>query len=109
VLSQCNAEVTTARNANEAIQMLRQQRPDVIVSDIGMPSKDGFQFIREVRGLSAAEGGHTPAIALTAYARSEDRTRAMMAGFQVHLAKPIEPKELIATVGSVVGRTVPNV
>ena len=109
VLSHCNAEVTTARNANEAIQMLLAQRPDVIVSDIGMPSKDGFQFIREVRGLSLAEGGQTPAIALTAYARSEDRTRAMMAGFQVHIAKPIEPKELIATVGSVVGRTAPNV
>ncbi len=109
LLSHCNADVITATNANEAIQMLLEQRPDVIVSDIGMPSKDGFQFIREVRGLSPAEGGQTPAIALTAYARSEDRTRAMMAGFQVHVSKPIEPKELIATVGSVVGRTVPNV
>ena len=92
LLSHCNADVITAANATEAIQMLLEQRPDVIVSDIGMPSKDGFQFIREVRGLSLAEGGHTPAIALTAYARSEDRTRAMMAGFQVHLAKPIEPR-----------------
>ena len=104
VLSQCNAEVATAGNAHDAMQILRAQRPDVIVSDIGMPAKDGYEFIREVRGLSPAEGGKTPAVALTAYARSEDRTRAMMAGFQVHIAKPIEPKELIATVGSVAGR-----
>ena len=65
-----------------------------------MPEKDGYQFIREVRKLSASDGGRTPAIALTAFARSEDRTRAMLAGYQVHISKPIEPQELIATVGS---------
>jgi CheY-like chemotaxis protein len=73
-----------------------------------VPNKDGYQFIREVRALSPAEGGKTPAIALTAYARSEDRTRAMLAGFQVHIAKPIEPTELIATVVNVAGRSVPS-
>jgi len=76
----------------------------VIVSDIGMPDKDGYQFMREVRSLSVEEGGATPAIALTAFARSEDRTRAMLAGYQVHVSKPIEPQELIATVASLAGR-----
>jgi CheY-like chemotaxis protein len=97
--------VTTAENSDQAIELLRKQKPDVIVSDIGMPNKDGYEFIREVRALPPEEGGKTPAIALTAYARSEDRTRAMMAGFQVHISKPIEPTELIATVGNVAGRT----
>jgi PAS domain S-box-containing protein len=105
VLQRCHAEVTTAESSDQAISLLRRHRPDVIVSDIGMPNKDGYQFIREVRALSATEGGKTPAIALTAYARSEDRTRAMLAGFQVHISKPIEPTELIATVGNVAGRT----
>jgi CheY-like chemotaxis protein len=77
----------------------------VIVSDIGMPEVDGYQFLRSVRRLSVDQGGQVPAIALTAFARSEDRTRAMMAGYQVHLAKPIEPRELVATVASVAGRT----
>lgn len=72
----------------------------MIVSDIGMPGRDGYQFIRDVRGLGAAEGGRVPAIALTAVARSEDRTRAMLAGYQVHMAKPIEPQELLATIKS---------
>ncbi|MEX2169060.1 MAG: PAS domain S-box protein [Pirellulales bacterium] len=105
VLGQCEAEVITARNSEEGIELLRSQSPNVIVSDIGMPDRDGYQFIREVRNLPSLEGGKTPAIALTAFARSEDRTRAMLAGYQVHIAKPIEPQELIATVGSLAGRT----
>ena len=105
VLIQCEAEVITARNSEEGIELLRSQRPNVIVSDIGMPDRDGYQFIREVRNLPSLEGGKTPAIALTAFARSEDRTRAMLAGYQVHISKPIEPQELIATVGSLAGRT----
>ena len=104
VLGQCDAEVTTAKNAEEALVLVRAQKPDVIVSDIGMPEKDGYQFIREVRNLPASDGGRIPAIALTAFARSEDRTRAMLAGYQVHISKPIEPQELIATVGSLTGR-----
>jgi PAS domain S-box-containing protein len=103
VLAQYKARVLTAANAKEALDLLRSQRPDIIVSDIGMPEKDGYRFIQEVRGLPADQGGKTPAIALTAYARSEDRTRAMLAGFQTHIAKPIEPQELIATVGNVAG------
>ncbi|MDB5802629.1 MAG: two-component hybrid sensor and regulator [Rhodocyclales bacterium] len=104
VLLQCRAEVSTAASASEAMSMLVEHKPDVIVSDIGMPQKDGYQFIREVRSLSPANGGRTPAIALTAFARSEDRTRAMIAGYQVHISKPIEPQELIATVASLAGR-----
>jgi CheY-like chemotaxis protein len=81
------------------------ETPEVIISDIGMPGKDGYQFLREVRKLPAARGGKTPAIALTAFARSEDRTRAMLAGYQVHLSKPIDGHELVATVAGVTGRT----
>jgi CheY-like chemotaxis protein len=83
--------------------MLIRDRPQVIISDIGMPAKDGYQMIQEVRRLSEEQGGRTPAVALTAFARSEDRTRAMMAGYQLHLAKPIEPQELLAAVGSLAG------
>ena len=86
--------------------MLPTVKPDVIVSDIGMPERDGYQLIQDVRHLPPEQGGRTPAVALTAFARSEDRTKALLAGYQVHLAKPIEPQELLVTVGSVVGRTV---
>jgi CheY-like chemotaxis protein len=105
VLSQCDAEVMTAESARSGLEALRTEKPDVIVSDIGMPETDGYQFMQEVRKLPAAQGGKTPAVALTAFARSEDRTRALMAGYQVHLSKPIEPQELLVTVGSVLGRT----
>ena len=74
--------------------------PDVIVSDIGMPLMDGYQFIRELRKRPPNQGGRTPAVALTAFARSEDRTRALIAGYQMHVAKPVEPAELLATVAS---------
>ncbi len=104
VLKQCHAEVTAAAGADEGLKLLKEFRPDVIMSDIGMPEKDGYTFIREVRQLPAAEGGRTPAVALTAFARSEDRTQAMLAGYQVHIAKPIEPRELVATIASLSGR-----
>lgn len=100
VLVEAKAEVFTASCAEDGIELVRTHRPDVIVSDIGMPDKDGYQFMREVRGLASTEGGRVPAIALTAFARSEDRTRAMLAGYQVHVSKPIEPQELVATIKS---------
>src|SRR5687767_9468480 len=68
-------------------------RPGLIASDIGMPDSDGYEFIRDLRKLPPAEGGDSPAIVLTAFARSEDRARAMLAGYQVHVSKPIEPHE----------------
>ena len=77
----------------------------MLVSDIGMPDVDGYELLRRVRALGPARGGRLPAIALTAFARSEDRTRALHAGFQVHVAKPVEPSELVATVASIAGRT----
>ncbi|XXT15631.1 ATP-binding protein [Sorangium sp. So ce429] len=105
VLARSKADVVTASSATEGFDLVRTAHPDVVVSDIGMPGKDGYQFMREVRSLPPAEGGKVPAIALTAFARSEDRTKAMLAGYQVHLAKPIEPRELAATIRSLAGRT----
>ena len=104
LLAECHAHVDTAASADEALTRLKTLRPDVLVSDIGMPGRDGYQLIRDVRRLSPELGGKTPAIALSAFARSEDRTRAMLAGYQVHVSKPIEPRELIATVASLTGR-----
>jgi CheY-like chemotaxis protein len=80
-------------------------KPDVLVSDIGMPEQDGYELIAKVRGHEAGLNERIPAIALTAYARLEDRIRALNAGFQVHVPKPIEPAELIAVVASLTGRT----
>jgi PAS domain S-box-containing protein len=98
VLTQYQAEVITAASAREGLAILQSQRPDVMISDIGMPEKDGYQFIREVRRLPSIHGGKTPAIALSAFAHSEDCTRAMMAGYQVHLSKPVDSNELIASI-----------
>ncbi|MEO7320406.1 MAG: ATP-binding protein, partial [Nitrosospira sp.] len=100
ILTHSKADVITAANAMEGLEMLKMERPDVIISDIGMPEKDGYQFIREVRNRSAIGGGKTAAIALTAFAGSGDRTRALIAGYQMHLAKPVDAHELVATVGS---------
>ncbi len=104
VLSDCGANVAAAGNAEEALALVESMRPDVLVSDIGMPDVDGYELLRRVRALGESRGGKVPAIALTAFARSEDRTRALHRGFQVHVAKPVEPAELIATVASVAGR-----
>ena len=106
VLEDCQARVWTAGSAEEALQLLQRERPDVLVSDIGMPDVDGYEFLRRVRALSAGAG--VPAIALTAFAASEDRTKALRAGFLVHVSKPVEPSELAATVASVAGRTGPR-
>jgi PAS domain S-box-containing protein len=105
VLADVGAQAAVAASADEGLRLVRELRPHVLVSDIGMPHKDGYELIREVRALPFSEGGHTPAIALTAFARSEDRTRALLAGYQLHLSKPVEPSELLATVASLAGRT----
>ncbi len=104
LLRECKAEVVVASSANDGLRLVAAEPPDVIVSDIGMPDKDGLEMIRELRAL-APDVAKIPAIALTAFARSEDRTRAMLAGYQVHLAKPVEPQELIAAVANLAGRT----
>jgi PAS domain S-box-containing protein len=102
ILEECGAAVQTAGSAAEALEMLSDLRPDLVISDIGMPELDGYEFIRRVRAL--ATGARMPAIALTAFARSEDRTRALRAGFVAHVAKPVEPAELVAAVASISGR-----
>lgn len=104
VLSECNAEVVACASAEDALELLQHVRPTVLLSDIGMPHVDGYELLKRVRALGEDRGGMMPAIALTAFARSEDRTRALRAGFLVHVAKPVEPAELVATVASVVGR-----
>jgi signal transduction histidine kinase/ActR/RegA family two-component response regulator len=105
VLGDCDAQVLTAASADEALTIVERERPHVLVSDIGMPHVDGFELLKRVRALGEAKGGKVPAIALTAFARSEDRTRALRAGFLVHVSKPVEPSELVATVASVSGRS----
>jgi PAS domain S-box-containing protein len=104
VLGQCGARVLLASSAAEGLAMVSRERPDMILSDIGMPGEDGYALIRHVRALPANEGGRTPAAALTAFARAEDRTRALRAGFQTHVVKPVEPTELAAVVASLATR-----
>jgi PAS domain S-box-containing protein len=104
VLEECKAVVTTAASAQEALERLRDDRPDVLVSDIGMPGEDGYALIAQVRERAPEQGGDIPAVALTAYARAEDRMKAMLAGFQHHLVKPVEPAELITLVAILAGR-----
>ncbi|MGQ4648225.1 ATP-binding protein [Lyngbya aestuarii] len=98
VLEQCKAQVTTAASATEALEAIAPSQPEILISDIGMPEKDGYFLISQIRSLEAKQGGQIPAIALTAFAREEEHTRALNAGFQIHLAKPIEPTELVAAV-----------
>jgi PAS domain S-box-containing protein len=100
LLAMCNAQVSVAESAAAALALVEADPPDVLVSDIAMPERDGYRLIRDVRALPAEHGGTTPAVALTAYARVEDRTRAMLAGFQNHVTKPVEPTELIAAIAS---------
>jgi CheY-like chemotaxis protein len=104
VLEECEAEVQVADGVEHALDEIPRFRPHVLVSDIGMPGRDGYDLIREVRAR-----GHTfqtlPAIALTAFARTEERRRALLAGYQVHVAKPVDTSELIAAIATLVGRT----
>ena len=106
VLSECKAEVRLASSVAEAVRLLRdpEWRPEVVISDIEMPDEDGYSLIREIRELEGEGRQQIPAIALSAHARVEDRMRALRAGFQMHVAKPVEPNELLAVVASLVGR-----
>jgi signal transduction histidine kinase/ActR/RegA family two-component response regulator len=104
LLRERGAEVSVATTADEALEALERARPHLLISDIGMPGVDGYEFLRRVRCLPPERGGRTPAVALTAYARSEDRLRALQAGYQTHLSKPVEPAELIAVVASLTSR-----
>jgi signal transduction histidine kinase/ActR/RegA family two-component response regulator len=105
LLSDCNAVVVTASSVPDAMRALARESPQVLISDIGMPGEDGFALIRQVRS-TVDQNVAIPAIALTAYARTEDRIKAIQAGYQMHLAKPVEPVELVTMVRSLARRTV---
>ena len=92
------ANVTAVSSAGEAIQAIIQRRPDVLVSDIAMPDVDGYDLIAKVRSLENGEAQSIPAVAITAYAKEEDRKRALSSGFQIYLAKPVEIAELVSVV-----------
>jgi len=100
LLEEYGAEVMTAASAPAALQLLAIAVPDILIADIGLPDMDGYQLIERIRRRGVAEGGPIPAVALTAFARSEDRTRALRAGYQAHVAKPVQAAELVATVAS---------
>ncbi|HEX8459566.1 MAG TPA: response regulator [Pyrinomonadaceae bacterium] len=107
VLARQGAQVRVSESAAEALRVLAAWKPDLLISDIGMPVEDGYELIKQVRRFDAEHQGHIPAVALTAYAGADDHRRALAAGFQTHLAKPIEPKALIETVARVTGRAAP--
>jgi CheY-like chemotaxis protein len=105
VLREQGAEVHLAISAHDALEKFAEVRPDVVVSDIGMPEADGLFLIRRIRMLAPEEGGRTPAVALTAYARAEDAQRAFAAGYQMHVPKPVEPAQLATVVANLGGRS----
>lgn len=100
ILEGCGCRVRSAASVAEAMEALAAEVPDVLLSDVAMPHEDGYELIRRVRALPRDRGGDLPAGALTAYARPEDRRRLLNAGFSIHLAKPIEPAELVAVVAT---------
>jgi signal transduction histidine kinase/CheY-like chemotaxis protein len=104
ILSEYEADVDVAASADEAMSCIATQVPDVLVSDIGMPGVDGYELLHTIRRLSPESGGQIPAVALTAFARSEDRQRALLTGYQSHIAKPVQAAELITVIASVAGR-----
>jgi signal transduction histidine kinase/CheY-like chemotaxis protein len=104
VLEDCGARVFIAGSVDEAIAEIERHRPQVLISDIGMPDADGFDLMRRLRALGRERGGDIPAIALTAFARAEDRTKAFRAGFRMHVSKPVEASELCAAVANAAGR-----
>jgi CheY-like chemotaxis protein len=108
VLANSRAIVVAAASAAEALEALDRDRPHVLVSDIGMPGVDGYELLRRVRARPDASGAALPAVALTAFARPEDRLRALHAGYQMHVAKPVEPAELVTVVASLTGRLRPG-
>jgi signal transduction histidine kinase/CheY-like chemotaxis protein len=104
ILKRHGAEVFLAQSAAAALEVLERRRPDVLLSDIGMPEEDGLALIRKVRALGEGSGGRIPAAALTAYTREEERSLVLSSGFQMHLAKPVDPEVLVSAVARLVGR-----
>jgi CheY-like chemotaxis protein len=104
MLAQDGAEVRTAVSATEALAACNEWRPDILISDIGMPEEDGYTLMKKLRARESERGGHIPAIALTAYARREDRLRALSVGYESHVPKPVDPIDLVAAVASLTNR-----
>jgi PAS domain S-box-containing protein len=104
VLKECGSEVITSNSVADALVAIEQHRPDILLTDLGMPDEDGYSLISKVRALPAEQGGQIPAAALTAYVRAEDRLRVLRSGFQFHLPKPVDSAELVTVVASLAGR-----
>jgi CheY-like chemotaxis protein len=104
LLNGFGAEVRIADSADQALLMLNEWTPDVIVSDIGMPGMDGLDLMREIRKSDAKRGGEIPALALTAYGRVDDKIKIIEAGYQAHVIKPVDASELAAVIASLAGR-----
>jgi CheY-like chemotaxis protein len=100
ILEECGTEVVKAASAGEALRIFLDAKLDMLICDLAMPDEDGCSLIRKIRLLEPEQGGQVPAIALTASAGEQDRSLAMEAGFQVHLAKPIEPADLVGVVAA---------
>jgi signal transduction histidine kinase/ActR/RegA family two-component response regulator len=101
VLTQAGANVKSVASVREALQLLEVERPDALVSDIGLPDEDGYALIRQIRQYEAEHGGFLPAVALTGYARADDRARILAAGFQAHVRKPVDPDEVTAAIATI--------
>jgi signal transduction histidine kinase/DNA-binding response OmpR family regulator len=106
ILTRCGSEVNCCESATDAIKAIQDWKPDLLVSDIGMPNEDGYSLIKKMRKLKSKRARQTPAVALTAYVTQEDRERALAAGFQMHVPKPIEPTALIMSIVAATGRKV---
>jgi CheY-like chemotaxis protein/anti-sigma regulatory factor (Ser/Thr protein kinase) len=102
ILTRCGSDVRCSDSAADAIQTFSEWHPDVLISDIGLPNEDGYSLIRRVRQLDSKRAKLIPAVALTAYATDEDRSQALAAGFQIHVAKPIEPENFVISIASIV-------
>jgi len=100
MLQEFGARVVAVNSAKDALTSIQQEVPSILLSDIGMSGENGYELIRQVRALAPEKGGNVPAVALTAYAAPSDRRRALLSGFHVHLAKPVEPDELLAVIAS---------
>ncbi|KRB84902.1 MHYT domain-containing protein [Noviherbaspirillum sp. Root189] len=103
ILRECGATICRAGNASEALSLMERERPDIVVSDIGMPDVDGFELLRRIRSLGEARGGTVPALALTAFTRAEDQQRALQAGFNLYMTKPVEPSTFAANIAKMAG------
>jgi CheY-like chemotaxis protein len=108
LLEECGAHVLLAVDADQAMDTLRSEQVDILISDIGMAGADGYQLIQQVRAQADDRVATIPAVAVTAYARADDRRRLLLAGFQMHLSKPVEPQELVAGIASLIGLTSRN-